>query len=223
MESKFQLPIRTYPELNLQTGVVTQKSRLEKWKKAYNSEIYALPTEEEQYYITLLKNVMPFALPFHLQVVDHIPKAYGDYDHTTCLIRIARRCRKMAFNEVAMLDTAIHELCHHIDYYHLSINPRGFSHSNKFHVAIEVLTVKHYLITGNYNKTNYPPIETLRKAAGDDSLPVNTLYSRWRYCELDNLYTPKNHNWTVKELCEQLGVDLINGKVLDRPSQAKAC
>lgn len=214
MKKDYTLPIETMPKYDPVTRTFRNESVYEDWKKAYYS-INPVPTEEEQSWIDMLTNLVPSVLPFHLQIVDHIPNAMGDYHYTNCLIRITKGTRKHPDDQKETINTAIHELCHHISWYHNSFTSGSREHSRYFTAAIKVLETKRELMYSDFDPIHYPSIEELRKSAGKN-MTANELYSLHDYQSLTWAYSRPRNKWNIDTLCELFGVDLKHGKILDR-------
>ncbi len=214
MKKDYKLPIREHYCFDFKTETWHKESVYEDWKKAYSS-INPVPTEEEQSWIDMLTNLVPSVLPFHLQIVDHIPNALGDYDYTNCLIRITKGTRKHPDDQKETINTAIHELCHHISYYHNWFDSGERVHSRYFYAAIKVLQTKRHLLCSDFDPIYFDSVEELRKSA-DKDMTVDELYSLDTYRWLDRAYSRPRNDWNINTLCELFGVDLKNGKLLDR-------
>lgn len=201
---------------NYETRKSYTKSILDSWKEAYNSKTYPKPTKEEQFYITMLQKLVPSILPFHLRLVDTLPNATGTYTYQTCEINIARgEGKNIVYSTLFNIDTAIHELCHHIDYYHQKINPMFRNHSKQFYAAIDVLMVKKHLIYSDFNPKDFPSLKDLKETFSKN-LTKKQLYSLYEYSRLNEKYSKRYNDWNIDTLCNLFGVDLKQGKLLDR-------
>lgn len=214
MKKDYKLPIREYSRLDSKTMTWYKESLYKDWEEAYNN-INPVPTKEEQSWIDMLTNLVPSVLPFHLQIVDHIPNALGDYDYSNCLIRITKGTRKHPDDQKETINTAIHELCHHISYYHRCFDSGERVHSRYFTAALRVLETKRHLLYSDFDPIHYPSVEELRKSA-DKNMTVDELYSLDTYRWLDGAYSRPRNKWNIDTLCEFFGVDLKHGKFLDR-------
>lgn len=186
-----------------------------RWKQAYGSGSF-IPTEEEQSYIDMLRNLVPSVLPFHVKIVDFIKGSiWGDCSKQTCTIRLARRMETQVFTKPVMESTAIHELCHYIDFYHTPLSGTVKYHTKRFCTAVYVLEAKKHLIYSDFDPKDFPPIEELRKNADKDKTDTQ-VYAEYKYNYLCELYSEKYNDWNVDTLCKLFGVDLKNGILLDR-------